>query len=146
MERTWNITTLDSLRFVVAEVLVELKKTESPALVLALHGDLGAGKTTFVQHLAKALGVAEIVTSPTFVIAKNYATTDRVFTNLLHIDAYRIESDEELVTLDLPKAWQTPGTLTCIEWPTNVKALLPEDAISLSFHLSKDHRSLTLKS
>lgn len=115
------------------------------ASVLALSGDLGAGKTTFVQHLARALGVQDMVPSPTFVIMRNYATTDTVFTHLVHMDAYRIEREEELAPLHLESIFNNPHTLMCVEWPEKLGAALPNNALPISFGpVSEDEREVTV--
>jgi tRNA threonylcarbamoyladenosine biosynthesis protein TsaE len=108
-------------------------KTTNKATVLALSGDLGAGKTTFVQSLARDLGVVETVTSPTFVIMKRYDTTDKYFSSLVHIDAYRIEDIVEMKVLGFELILDEPNTLVCIEWAERIKDLLPEDCTHLKF-------------
>lgn len=83
---------------IAAELLAGLPKGET-ATVIALSGDLGAGKTTLTQELARQLGVTDTVISPTFVIMKEYAITRGPYTQLVHIDAYRLESAAELERL-----------------------------------------------
>lgn len=125
-----------------AEQIVAYTKTRvdgAHAQVLALSGDLGAGKTTFVQHLARALGVQDMVPSPTFVIMRNYATTDTVFTHLVHMDAYRIEREEELAPLHLESIFNNPHTLMCIEWPAKLGTALPDNALAISFGPSSEN-------
>lgn len=112
--------------------LVKEKKGEG-ARIIALNGDLGAGKTTFVQALGQALGVAEDITSPTFTIMKGYETTDETFAHLIHMDAYRIESEEELRPLRFAEISSTPHTLVCIEWARLVAGALPQEALHLTF-------------
>jgi len=107
-------------------------KTEAGSAVLALHGDLGAGKTTFVQEIARQLGVIETVTSPTFVIMKTYETESEHFEMLVHIDAYRIESLEEARPLKLAEVLVAPRTLVCIEWAERIAELLPKNTINLA--------------
>ncbi len=115
------------------------------ATVLGLSGDLGAGKTAFTKLLAEHLGVTEHVTSPTFVIQKNYATTDTRFTTLVHIDAYRLASGQELAPLRWQETCATPNTLIIIEWPEQVRDALPDDTITLSFAVTGDtERTITL--
>lgn len=112
-----------------AEQLLEeliAHQESNTATVLALRGDLGAGKTTLVQSLASLLGVTEIVTSPTFVVMKTYTTTHLVFTNLVHIDAYRIDDESELNPLNFKDVLKSPHTLVCIEWPERIARALPE--------------------
>lgn len=89
------------------------------AHVVGLRGELGAGKTTFVQHIAHALGVKEYVTSPTFVIAQRHSTAHPVFTSLVHIDAYRL-SDDAKDTIGFSEYLADPHNLVLVEWPENL--------------------------
>ena len=143
-ERVWDITTREDLEEVAREVLNEPPATDY-ATVLSLHGDLGAGKTTFVQTLAKQLGVKESVNSQTFVIMKKYDIKHSSWATLVHIDAYRLDSEEELKVLDFERELTKPGNLICIEWAEKVKSLLPSDARQLFFELSGEQRSLRLE-
>lgn len=114
------------------------------ARVVALSGDLGAGKTAFAQGVAKALGVREVVTSPTFVIEKVYDLEAQGFGRLIHIDAYRLDGAEELRKLGWDTIVADPENLILIEWPERVPGLLPGDARTLSFaHGSGDERIIT---
>ena len=122
----------DELPKVAAELLAAAKNNVgSGATVIALSGDLGAGKTTLVQHLAKELGVSTIPPSPTFVIMRSYETTDAVFTKLVHIDAYRIETEEELRPLHLERVFEAQNTLVCIEWPEKLGKAIPPSALQI---------------
>lgn len=103
------------------------------ALIVAMYGDLGSGKTTFVKAAAKAFGLSDTVTSPTFVIEKIYKLQDQVFDNLIHIDAYRLESGEELKTLGWEEISKNPQNIIFIEWPENVKTVLPEEKLKIYF-------------
>lgn len=112
---------------------------ELPAdTMLALHGDLGVGKTTFVQGLARGLGVKEQVTSPTFSIYSVYQGASR---RLVHLDAYRLEHERQLESLLLEEFLVSPWTLA-IEWPAKVGAWLPEKAwhVTLSIVEGDRHR------
>ncbi len=102
------------------------------ATVVTLSGDLGAGKTSFTQALAAALGVSEQVTSPTFVIEKIYHIISAPFTGLIHIDAYRLGSFQELVSLGWAELIATPHRLVVIEWPERVVECIPDTAIAVS--------------
>jgi tRNA threonylcarbamoyladenosine biosynthesis protein TsaE len=106
---------------------------------LALHGDLGVGKTTFVQGLARGLGVTDAVTSPTFTIF----TLHRGPRTLVHLDAYRLERAAQLDTLMLEDFLVSPYCLA-IEWPDNIAAWLPPDALHLDLGIAPDERH-TLK-
>lgn len=107
--------------------LAGLRSEPARATVIGLRGDLGSGKTTFVQALARALGLTEQITSPTFVIEKIYNLDGkRVFKKLIHIDAYRLESGEELLKLGLTDLLQDKNNLIIIEWPERVEGVLGE--------------------
>lgn len=125
-----------ALTALAAELLVLAKGTASTgATIIALHGDLGAGKTTFVQELGKILGVTEQITSPTFTIMKGYETTDDTFNTLIHMDAYRLEDISELTPLRFSEILATPSTLFCIEWAEKIKASLPSNVINLTLEV-----------
>lgn len=125
------------------EILGMLKSTQKDgAHVLALSGDLGAGKTTFVQALGQQLGITESITSPTFTIMKGYETTDDTFIHLIHMDAYRIESEEELRPLRFLEILKTPNTLACIEWAELIKEALPAGTPHLTLSV-KDETTRT---
>lgn len=92
-----------------------------PGSVLALHGDLGAGKTTFVQGLARGLGIQESVTSPTFAILALHRGGGKT---LVHVDAYRIEGGRALEDLMIDD-FLAPPWWVAIEWPEHVADWLP---------------------
>ncbi|PCI30828.1 tRNA (adenosine(37)-N6)-threonylcarbamoyltransferase complex ATPase subunit type 1 TsaE [Candidatus Kaiserbacteria bacterium] len=123
--------------------LSQLKPNLSTATVLALHGDLGAGKTTFAQILAKELGVSENIVSPTFIIQKRYPLKDQIFKQLIHIDAYRLENLEQLKVLDWDELVSDKDNLIVVEWPKNVDGLF-DDATHLYFsYINEDTRSIS---
>lgn len=143
----WPQTTEDAVPAVAEAVLTVLERaaaTRTGAVVLTLQGDLGAGKTTFTQQLAQLLGVAETVTSPTFVILKQYQTTHATFSSLVHIDAYRIEDESELAVLGWEELCQRPGTLILLEWPSQVPNVLPDNRYTLTLDITGEERDVTL--
>ncbi|MBI2086764.1 MAG: tRNA (adenosine(37)-N6)-threonylcarbamoyltransferase complex ATPase subunit type 1 TsaE [Candidatus Zambryskibacteria bacterium] len=103
------------------------------ATVIALQGELGSGKTTFAQAFGKILGVTENMHSPTFIIMKIYNVDWRGFKKLIHIDAYRIEKEEELLHLGWKEIVKDPENLVLIEWPERVEGLIPKDAKRILF-------------
>ena len=131
----------------VAEKILELAQAQrsESAVVCALYGDLGAGKTTFTQALARMLGVTEVVTSPTFVIMKGYELTTQSFEKLVHIDAYRIEEIDEMRVLGFGELLHEKGTIMCIEWAENIGSLLPEATIHIRFALDGEKRIITIE-
>ncbi len=116
--------------FLAAEVLA---KSGARAFILALQGDLGAGKTTFVQALGAELGVTATMQSPTYVIMKRYDINFGRFTSLVHIDAYRFEKPEEFSALKPETFLNDPQTLVVIEWPERVEGVLPTPDLLLNF-------------
>lgn len=107
--------------------------SKNNAIVVGLYGDLGSGKTTFTKFIATHLGVEETVTSPTFVIEKIYKLDNQKFKNLIHIDAYRLESGRELESLGWKEISSNPENLILIEWPERVKEILPENITEIYF-------------
>ncbi len=108
--------------------------------VIGLIGNLGAGKTTFTQYLAKALGVKQTVNSPTFNIVKEYKVRCQMSNVkcLIHIDAYRLNSPEELEALGVQEYFDNQQTVTVIEWADKVKNILPKDAMIIKMKLSEN--------
>ena len=114
------------------------------ARVIALMGDLGAGKTTFAKAFAASLGVDEHVTSPTFVIEKRYLLHDQKFSHLIHIDAYRLKDADELKKLDWQRTVSDPKNIILIEWADRVSELIPHDAVRISLaYLDEETRTIT---
>ena len=101
--------------------------------VLALHGDLGVGKTTFVRGLARAWAIKEAVTSPSSNLYTIYAG-DR---QLIHFDAYRLSSEADLDALMIEDFLQSPWCFA-VEWPERIAASLPEDTWHLYLSIGSD--------
>jgi len=109
------------------------------ATVIALRGDLGAGKTTFVQTLARDMGVDEPVLSPTYVLMRSYAIDvarlhngmPRRFNRLVHIDAYRFEKPEQWSQLRPQEFLNDPAALVLVEWPERVEGFMPKPDLTI---------------
>jgi tRNA threonylcarbamoyladenosine biosynthesis protein TsaE len=117
----------------LARQFIDAIKSKGTARVVALHGDLGSGKTTFAQGVATVLGVDDTVQSPTFVIEKIYETKHPIFTKLIHIDAYRLEAAEELSKLGWDDIVADTKNLILVEWPERVADIMPDDADIIRF-------------
>lgn len=125
--------TLGELGKFAESFVAELPKAEGPrAHVIGLSGELGAGKTTFVQSVARALGASQSVTSPTFVFAQRYAINHPPFTSLIHVDAYRLKA-WEAHTIGWQDFLKDPKNLILVEWPENMLLDFPQDAPILKF-------------
>lgn len=120
----------------------DLLKTLGPGAVLALHGELGAGKTCFVQGLARALGVSRAVTSPTFTLINEYAGTTRLY----HVDLYRVANAAEALALGLDEYVHGEG-ITAIEWAERVQELLPSSTVHIYMEAGEkpDERVLRIR-
>lgn len=119
-------------------------KTSATAFVIALSGDLGAGKTTFAQGFAKALGVENRILSPTFVLMKIYnlqlttrTRTPCAYKYLVHIDCYRIGSPKDLISLGIKNILRDKDAIILIEWPERIRRLIPERALLVRFRHGK---------
>ncbi len=123
-------------------VAADLLASLGPGAVLALHGDLGAGKTCFVQGLARALGVKRAVGSPTFTLINEYPGP----LPLYHIDLYRINSVNEAFGLGLEEYLESDG-ITAIEWAERVDELLPASTVHIRLVAGArpEERSITIE-
>ena len=104
----------------------ELAEELGPGSVIALHGDLGAGKTCFIQGLAAALGIDEPITSPTYTLIGEYEGR----LPLHHIDLYRLSGPAEALGLGLEEYFELPG-ITAIEWAERAEGLLPPNLLHI---------------
>ncbi len=128
------------------------KGTGRKASILALSGDLGAGKTTFTQGFIKALGVKHHVTSPTFLIVRRYPlgslkskVESRKFLNAYHFDLYRIHSVGELISLNFKKILNDPQNIVLLEWPERIGKSLPKSAHWIRFEHGKKQKERIIK-
>lgn len=126
-----------------SSIFSDLKKTDK-ACVLALSGDLGGGKTAFSQGLAKACGIKEEVTSPTFVIFNRYNAINK-FKNFYHFDCYRLNSSKDVDVLGFKDIINNPDNLVVIEWAEIIKEALPDNTIFLNFiFVSENQRKIEI--
>ena len=111
----------------------------NPGDVVCLQGDLGAGKTTFVQGLAQGWGSLDSVSSPTFIIVNVYRRADE--SELYHLDTYRLESAPEAAMLDLDDMLDA-GPLV-IEWPERIESVLPRERLWLQLdYIDEEQRRI----
>lgn len=98
--------------------------------VVCLYGDLGSGKTTFVQGLAEGLGIKKRIISPTFVIVRSYKLEVSSF---YHIDLYRVESERDIENLGIEEIINNKNSIVVIEWAEKLKSYLPKKRIDIEF-------------
>ena len=140
------------------------------ALILALLGELGAGKTTFTQGFLKGLGVREPVNSPTFVIFRRFRIAKNKdlripsslklrrarksrgsvaknggFKNVYHFDCYRIHEAAELKVLGIKEIFENPGNIVLIEWPEQIKKILPKNIWQIEFRHGKGENERVIR-
>lgn len=119
----------------------QLGRALQPGDVICLQGDLGAGKTTFVQGMAEGWGSIDSASSPTFVLVNLYRRVDGA--QMYHLDAYRLESTREAEDLDLD-FMMMHGVLV-IEWPERLLDLIPPQRLWINFdHLDEDQRAMRI--
>ena len=124
----------------------EFAKTLKSGSVLALFGDLGSGKTTFTKGLAKGLGIKRRITSPTFVLMRDYDLPQEDNAQLHHLDLYRLNSSDELKSLDLNELVNQEKNIYVIEWAQKARQEELEKAIRISFEiLGEQIRKITVK-
>lgn len=145
---TYSFKETKKLAGLLAREISKTRFKSKDALVIALHGNLGAGKTTFVQGFLRGLGVKSKITSPTFVIVKSYKVKSY---KVYHIDCYRIKKPTELVLLGIKEIFSPPAggpkNIVLIEWPERIKKLLPKNIFKINFkHGKKEHeRTIEIK-
>ena len=142
---------------IASKILPKLKGKN----IICLYGELGAGKTTFVQGLAKALGIKKRLTSPTFILLKEYKVASHQppatrmginwkletgnWKHLIHVDCYRLASEKDLKSIDLTEIWEDKQNLVIIEWAEKFSQILPRQRIDIKFeHTGKNKRKITI--
>ena len=125
------------------DVAANVARGLSPGAVVALTGELGAGKTCFVRGMARALGITSPVTSPTYTLVNEYAGATR----LVHIDLYRIKAPADAVGIGLEENMERMDSITVIEWADRAAALIPTHAIRVDMAAGDEEstRAITIK-
>lgn len=112
----------------------EIVKKLGDANVIELVGDVGAGKTTITKGIAKALGIEEEITSPTFTLSKRYVGKNKT---LIHYDFYRL-NDPGIMSEDLEESTYEPSSIVVIEWGESVKTILPKNRKTYEIKINED--------
>ncbi|TET84910.1 MAG: tRNA (adenosine(37)-N6)-threonylcarbamoyltransferase complex ATPase subunit type 1 TsaE [Candidatus Nealsonbacteria bacterium] len=131
-------------------------KLKKGALIIGLEGDLGGGKTTFLQGFARELGIKEKILSPTFIILRKFLISkvpsrraagglESQFLNFFHIDCYRIEKPKEILDLGFKEIISNPKNIVTIEWAERIQKILPAETIILKFEfINQKTRKITV--
>lgn len=122
----------------------ELAKQLKGGEILCLYGNLGSGKTTFVQGLAEGLGIKHRIISPTFIIVRSYKLNKL---NFFHIDLYRVDSASKMIGLGIDEIFNNKKNIIAVEWAEKLGKTLPKRRIDIKFtYLNKDQRNIDIKS
>jgi len=122
------------------EVAGMLARTLRPGAVVALIGELGTGKTVFARGVARALGIGEKVTSPSFTLIHEYHGSIPLY----HMDLFRMNSVEEMLNIGIEDYFSCDG-ICIIEWAEKMKELFPQDAVCVTLkHLGNTHREIDI--
>lgn len=118
-----------------------------PPRVWLLSGDLGAGKTTLVQHLGRRLGVRGDITSPTFSLQKIHPLRGQQWKILVHLDAYRLKLPSEALALELPEYLADPASLVVVEWPERLPGVVwgPHLLLKITKQAGRNDRSVRVR-
>lgn len=127
-----------------------VKNLTRPA-ILALYGNLGSGKTTFIQGLARGLGIEKRILSPTFVFIRSYDINDKRFatrdkpSHFHHVDLYRLDSEKDVEAVGLSEILNDKNSIVAIEWPEKIESLLPQSTIKIKLdQISEDKRKISI--
>lgn len=137
--QTQNSQQTQKLAEIFAKKIKNISLLKS-AFVIGLEGNLGSGKTTFVQGFAKGLGIKEKIKSPSFAIMKIFELghkKNKSFNHLIHLDAYRLNKPEEILDLGFEEIIKNPKNLVLIEWFEKIKKILEKPHIKIAFKILK---------
>lgn len=113
--------------------------------IVALYGDLGSGKTTFVQGLAEGLKIKKRILSPSFVFIRQYPLPERGLVNFYHVDLYRIENGKNIRGLGLEEIFRNKNNIVVIEWADKLGKFLPSRRIEINFKYGSHENQRKIK-
>lgn len=141
-----KITHLSNSLTETQKIAREFAKILKGGEVVALYGELGTGKTVFVQAVAKQLGIKSRIKSPTFVLVRNYPLPNKKNINLFHLDLYRLNSISDLKSIDINEIIEDRNNITFIEWAEKAKNYLPQKRINIYIvYKGKNQREITIE-
>ncbi len=135
-ERVIHLPTAEDTQLLAYDLTRKLNRKN----LFALQGDLGAGKTTFVQGLAKGLGITDLVQSPTFTYLQIYEGS----VPLIHFDLYRLTQEKDFILLGFEEYFDNDG-IVVIEWPERIASLIPKQARLISLSHANPGRTATIQ-
>lgn len=143
----YRTSSVKATKELAAALAAEIFRTKpgKAAVVVALKGELGSGKTSFVQGFIAAAGIRRRVVSPTFILIRRFKVKDLRFKHIYHIDAYRLKKPQELLALGFRKIIADPRNIVLIEWADRIGRILPRSAIWISFRHGKKENERKFK-
>jgi len=123
---------------------ISLAKKLPKGSIIALHGNLGAGKTVFTRGFARGLGITEPVSSPTFTIVQEYLLENSNY--LFHLDLYRIDDYRAALAFGIEEFIEDPDAYTLIEWPERINEIMPENVLKITIsHINENERKIIVE-
>lgn len=142
--KTTTFEETKELGFLTAQKILN-EEILAKAIVIVLDGELGAGKTTFLQGFAKGLGIKSKIQSPTFIIMNRVKLKNKKYKNFYHFDCYRLDSEKDIEFLDFKEIVNNPENIVCVEWGSKIKKSLPKNIINIKFKVLKNNqRKITI--
>lgn len=144
MDKKYITTSYNNTQKIGESLAKEILKLpiQGGAIVLCLEGNLGGGKTTFLQGFAKGLNIKQKILSPTFVIQKRFKIKNR---NFFHIDCYRLKNEKDILELNFLEIIKNPNNILAIEWPQKIRKVLPKNTILINFEfIDNNTRKITI--
>lgn len=133
------------LAYFLAKKTLERPLTKK-AFILALEGELGGGKTTFLQGFGKGLRIREKILSPSFIIMRKFPISNSQFLNFYHIDCYRIQKPKEILALGFKEIISNPKNIVAIEWAGRIKKIIPKKTLWIKFKfINENKRKIFIK-
>lgn len=119
----------------LAEKIATARSPKKTAVILALSGDLGSGKTVFVRGFCRFFNVTQKIVSPTFVLMRNFRlnSPEIKFNKIYHLDCYRLQKPKEILALNFKAIVNEPQNIVLIEWPEKIRKFLPRKTIKIEF-------------
>jgi tRNA threonylcarbamoyladenosine biosynthesis protein TsaE len=143
--RSYESDSAERTALAARDIIASLAQ-QAGATVIALSGDLGAGKTQFAKGVASALGIERTVTSPTFLIMRSYETRRGAWKRLFHLDCYRVDDPAELRALGWDEIITNPDNIVVVEWAERISAILPQGTVWVDMNIvSPSKRNITVR-
>ena len=141
---TNSLEETQKIAFDLAQKFSSDGRSKTSAMVIALRGELGGGKTSFAQGFAKGLGIKSKILSPTFNIFKKFKFQN--YGTLYHFDCYRVEKTKEILDLGFEEIISNPNNIVVIEWAEKIKKILPKETLWITFKFTNETtRKITFK-